>query len=310
MLEKAAGFGGNGMVFSELDQMYEENRVPPEKRLAVLEQHQSVLTRDDIIAREVGLYNDVGKPQQAQALIYTRFFRAWEGGTRIDVGDSWINSSIILGRQMLTANHPQESLAAFQSALNLPASLEEAGGNPAARAPEIAYWTAIAYEKLGDQANARKQFELAAAAQPEAPAQRGRFPRADAPRPPAGSAVNEAQSYYQALAMQELGEAKQADAIFGQLISTGTRTLASFPEGTAKTLDDRETVATAYYLVGLGKAGLHRGTEAQEAFRATLSICPDYFGALLAIGRVISGPEVAETRTDQTKAVDRASETR
>jgi hypothetical protein len=110
--------------------------------------------------------------------------------------------------------------------------------------------------------------------------------------------------------MQELGEAKQADAIFGQLISTGTRTLASFPEGTAKTLDDRETVATAYYLVGLGKVGLHRGAEAQEAFRATLSICPDYFGALLAIGRVISGPEVAETRTDQTKAVDRASETR
>jgi tetratricopeptide (TPR) repeat protein len=310
MLEKAAGFGGNGMVFSELDQLYEENGVPPEKRLAVLEQHQSVLTRDEIIAREIGLYNDVGKPQQAQALIHTRFFRAWEGGARFDVGDSWINSGIILGRQMLTANHPQEALTAFQSALKLPTSLEEAGGDPAARAPEIAYWTAIAYEKLGDQANARNQFELAAAPLLGTTSQRGHFSRSDAPRSPAGSAVNEAQSYYQALAMQKLGEDKQADAIFEQMISTGTRTLANYPEATAKTLDDRETVATAHYLVGLGEAGLHQQAEAQKAFRATLSICPDYLGALLAVGRVIPDPVVAETLTDQTMGIDRAGETR
>jgi tetratricopeptide (TPR) repeat protein len=285
VLEKAAGFGGNGMVFSELDRMYEEDGVPPEKRLVVLEQHQSVLTRDDIVAREIGLYNDVGEPQQAQALIRTRFFRAWEGGAQFDVGDSWINSCLILGRQMLAANRPQEALEAFQNAAKLPPSLEEASGNPAARVPEIAYWTAIAYEKLGDQQNAKRQFELAAASQPESAPQRKHLPNPDAPRPPAGSAVNEAQSYYQALAIQKLGDESQADAIFGQLISTGTRTLANCPEGASKTLEDREAVATAHYLVGLGEAGLHQRAEAQEAFRATLSICPDYLGALLAVGR-------------------------
>jgi tetratricopeptide (TPR) repeat protein len=289
VLEEAAGYGGNGMVFSELDQIYEENGVPPEKRLAVLEQHQAVLTRDDIIAREIGLYNDVGKPQLAQVLIHTRFFRAWEGGAQVDVGDSWINSCLILGRQLLSADKPQEALAAFQNALKLPASLEEAGGNPAIREPEITYWTATAYEKLGDHLNARRQFELAAAAQPETSSQRERSLRRNAPRLPAGSAVIEAQSYYQALAMQKLGQEKQADAIFEQLISTGTLTLANYPEGAAKTLDDREVVATAHYLVGIGEAGLHHRAEAQDAFRATLSICPDHLGALLAVSRVTSG---------------------
>lgn len=289
VLEEAAGYGGNGMVFSELDQIYEENGVPPEKRLAVLEQHQAVLTRDDIIAREIGLYNDVGKPQLAQVLIHTRFFRAWEGGAQFDVGDSWINSCLILGRQLLSADKPQEALAAFQNALKLPASLEEAGGNPAIREPEITYWTATAYEKLGDHLNARRQFELAAAAQPETSSQRERSLRRNAPRLPAGSAVIEAQSYYQALAMQKLGQEKQADAIFEQLISTGTLTLANYPEGAAKTLDDREVVATAHYLVGIGEAGLHHRAEAQDAFRATLSICPDHLGALLAVSRVTSG---------------------
>jgi tetratricopeptide (TPR) repeat protein len=304
VLEKAAGFGGNGMVFNELDKLYEEDRVPPEKRLAVLEQHQSVLTRDEIVAREIGLYNDVGKPQQAQALIHTRFFRAWEGGAQFDVGDSWINSCVILGRQLLLAGKPQEALGAFQNAAKLPASLDEAGGNPAIRAPEIAYWTAMAYEKLGDQANARRQFELAAATQPETASLRKHLPNRDAPRPPAGSAVNEAQIYYQALAMQELGQKSQADTLFEQLIGTGTRALANFPEATAKTLDDREAAATAHYLVGLGEAGLHRRAEALDAFHAALLICPDHLGALLAANRVVPDSAVAETRTD------RASETR
>lgn len=295
MLEKAAALGGNGMVFGELDRMYEENGVAPEKRLAVLEQHQPVLTRDDVIAREIGLYNDVGKPKQAQALIQTRFFRPWEGGAHFDVGDSWVNSCLILGRQLLSAGKPQEALTTFQNAPKLPSNLEEAGGNPAGRQLEISYWTAMAYEKLGDQLNARREFELAAVAQPEATSQRRRFTRSDAPPSPAGSAVDKAQSYYRALAMKKLGQDKQADALFENLIRTGTRTLAGYSEGTVGTLDDREVVATAHYLVGLGEAGLHHRAEAQNAFRAALSICPDHLGALLAVSPALSDSAVAET---------------
>ena len=60
-LEKAASFGGNAMVFNELDKLYEENGVAPEKRLALLEAHQPVINRDDVIAREINLEIFAGK---------------------------------------------------------------------------------------------------------------------------------------------------------------------------------------------------------------------------------------------------------
>ena len=42
-LEKAVQFGGNAMVFNDLDKFYEENGVAPAKRLALMEAHQAVL---------------------------------------------------------------------------------------------------------------------------------------------------------------------------------------------------------------------------------------------------------------------------
>ncbi len=73
-LEKAAEFGGNAMVFSELDKLYEENGVAPEKRLALLESHQPVINRDEVIAREVNLEIFAGKADVALELLKTRFF--------------------------------------------------------------------------------------------------------------------------------------------------------------------------------------------------------------------------------------------
>ena len=54
-LEKAVQFGGNAMVVNDLDKLYEENGVSPAKRLALMEAHQAVINRDEVIAREVNL---------------------------------------------------------------------------------------------------------------------------------------------------------------------------------------------------------------------------------------------------------------
>ena len=71
------------MIIADLDKIYEEDGVSPEKRLAVMEAHQSVINRDDVIAREVNLEIFAGKPDAAIKLLQSRFFRAWEGGGRL-----------------------------------------------------------------------------------------------------------------------------------------------------------------------------------------------------------------------------------
>jgi tetratricopeptide (TPR) repeat protein len=48
-LEKAVQFGGNATVIGELDKLYEENGVPPAKRLSVMEAHQAVINRDEAL---------------------------------------------------------------------------------------------------------------------------------------------------------------------------------------------------------------------------------------------------------------------
>ena len=72
------------MIFNELDKLYEESVVAPEKRLALMEAHQPVINRDEVIAREINLAIFAGKADLALQLIQSRFFRAWKeaGGSR------------------------------------------------------------------------------------------------------------------------------------------------------------------------------------------------------------------------------------
>ena len=176
-LEKAAAAGGNAMVFAELDKLYEENGVDPAKRLALLESHQAVLIRDEIIAREANLSIFAGKADQAMNLIKSRFFRAWEGGGRMSLGDTWVNVNLVTGHQQMAAKKYKEALAAYQAALQAPVTLQEAGGNNnAARQTEVNYYIGTAYEALGDLDKARQAWTLAAgtaAAEPAAPAAAG-----------------------------------------------------------------------------------------------------------------------------------------
>ena len=80
ILEKGAQMGGNARILAELDQMYVENGLSPEKRLSLIEQNKPLIDRDDIVVREINLQILAGRYDNAIALIKSRLFRAWEGG--------------------------------------------------------------------------------------------------------------------------------------------------------------------------------------------------------------------------------------
>jgi len=296
-LETAVKFGGNAMVFNELDKLYEENGVAPEKRLALMEAHQSVINRDDVISREINLEIAVGKADAAVQLMRSRFFRAWEGGGRFSLGDSWINANILKGQQQFARRQYQEALASYQAALELPDNLQDAAADSSTRRAETSYWIGTAYEALGEKSDAQKAFREAS----EATAGRTAVESERGYSAPgqfgghtgllgglaSGTYVAQASTYYQALALEKLSQADRAKAMFMQLIDAGTQALdvAHSTEAVARpnnSSGDRARIADAYYLVGLGQLGLNNHDKAKQEFSSALEVSPDHFAARMA----------------------------
>ncbi|MCU0913625.1 MAG: DUF5107 domain-containing protein [Planctomycetes bacterium] len=299
-LEKAASCGGNAMVFHELDKLYEENGVAPEKRLALLEAHQDVINRDEVIAREINLAIFAGKADLALRLLRSRLFRAWEGGGRFSLGDSWVNAHLVRGHQHFAAQRYHEALADYQAALQTPSNLQESAGNTAPRQSEIAYWVGTAHEALGDPDKAHQSWREAAEVSAPVPATgRGRRGGGGGNLPPgqfsgrsamggiaAGVRVTPAGVYYQALALRKLGEADRAKALFQQLVDTGTQALAKVSNpapGADVPLTQRLQAADAHCLIGLGRLGLDEKDRARQEFSLALQASPDHWTARTAL---------------------------
>ena len=296
-LEKAVQFGGNAMVLNDLDKLYEENGVPPEKRLSLMEAHQAVVNRDDVIAREINLDIFAGKPDAAIQLLQSRFFRAWEGGGSFSLGDSWINANLARGHQQMIDKHYAQALADYQAALQIPVNLQEATGNVSGRKVEVSYWIGNAYQAMGDSENAQRFWTDAsiapagdaAGARPGGP---GQFRnRGNMGGLAAGVRVEQATRYYQALALEKLGQSDRARTIFGALIDSGTKSLGSSPVSKAPfqsnaTPAQRALVADAHYMVGLGQLGLNNQDQARQEFVLALKASPDHYAAMQALNSV------------------------
>lgn len=263
--------------FAELDRFYEAAGVAPEKRLALLERnHEIVMQRDDALAREVSLKVALGKYDEAIALMKSRRFSVWEGGS-LNIAEDWADAHLLRGRRHLEAGRYREALADFQAAAAVPENLPSEGRTAGGRQIEAAYWTGQLYQALGDPGRAREAWERAAAS----------GPRRVSPALWSG----EAQQYYRGLALRRLGREEQARAVFAQLIETGNRALeqgqkTDFFASFELEQQTRRRLADAHYLIGLGQLGLGRRQQARDAFRRTLEISPDHLGARNALAEI------------------------
>lgn len=291
-LEKAASLGGNAMVFDDLDRLYEENGVAPEKRLALLEHHQSAVNRDDLIARKINLDIFAGQYDEALALLKTRFFRAWEGGGRFSLGNSWINANLLKGQQYAAGRQYKEALASYEAALKLPDNLQEAAGNIGIRQAEISYWIGTAYEALGDADKAEQAFRSASVVETSDKTDRGRDSRHPMSGIAPGAQIPASAGYYQALALEKLGETSRAQAILQRLRDTGMSEIAGNNPGSQAGLpkylpvDRRARLGDGYYLAALGYLGLKDTNKAREELREALLVCPDYLMAKVMLQTV------------------------
>lgn len=176
-------------VLYERDQLGKRMGEAPERRLRELEQHLDLVRQRDDLSVELGaLYNQVGRPTEALALIEQRRFQPWEGGEGGPLG-LHVRSHLALGRRALqealaqSARGPlrqpsrratglpghtsrvrqrlETARAHFLAALEAPPNLGEARhllANPS----DIHYWLGCAADALGARAAARRHWRTAA----------------------------------------------------------------------------------------------------------------------------------------------------
>ena len=287
-MEKAVALGERYPVqFFELDQLYEASGVSAEKRLALLEQHPAaVVQRDESTARLINLKTFFGHPDEAITLLSGRTFNIWEGATRFNAGDCWTSAHLARGRARLAAGQAADALADFEGATNFPANLR---ATPLASRPaEVSYLIGTAQAALGHADLAKAAWQEAASA--TGGGARGGGGGGGGRRGGqggggfGGAAAAGAPRYYQALALQKLGQSAPAETIFRELAATvapasATAALASPEERQAL----RARVANAHFTAGLGHAGLGEKEAARTELNAALAASPDHLGAKAAL---------------------------
>jgi tetratricopeptide (TPR) repeat protein len=93
-----------------------------------------------------------------------------------------------------------------------------------------------------------------------------------------GVRVEQAASFYQALALEKLGQADRATILFNRLIDAGSKTLSANPASAPRT-----QLADAHYLVGLGQLGLNNPGKARQEFSLALQASPDHYASAMAL---------------------------
>jgi tetratricopeptide (TPR) repeat protein len=273
-LEKAVSVKRKyALHFTELDELYEQAGTPIENRLQLFEKNQDVVAqRDDSLNREIALQISAGKYDAAIALMTNRPFASVEGAN-LNVSEHWTDAHLLRGQANILAKRYKEALADFDAASHVPANLPTGlgfgeGASGAMRAPEIGYWTGVAYESMGDHDKAAASWQ-SGSIRPDDGA--GNRRRREAP------VALKAQTYYEALCLQKLGQSDKATVLLKRLVDASQPALSG--PGDASAVQARTQTANAHYLSGLGYLGMNDRVKAGAELSEALRISPDLIGA-------------------------------
>ena len=189
-------------VLYEQDQLAKRTGELPERRLAALEADLPLVERRDDLSVELAtLYNDVGQPERALAVLLSRPFQPWEGGEGLVLAQ-FVRASVLLAKRALKRRDAQAALDHLYAARNPPESLGEAH-HLLVNLSVVDTWMGTAYEQLGDAQEAARHLERAARAQ-------GDF-RGMQVQPVSDM------TYWSALALQRLGREQEAAELFRRI---------------------------------------------------------------------------------------------
>jgi tetratricopeptide (TPR) repeat protein len=259
--------------FTELDELYEQAGTPIEKRLPLFEKNRDVVaSRDDSENRAIALKIAAGQYDEAIKMMTGRPFAIVEGAN-LNTAEHWTNAHIYRSQAHIAAKRYKDALADLRTAVTIPSNLPSGlgfGEGGGARTSEVAYWTAVAYEQMGDSAKATESWK-----------------QASMPIQASTTALaNAAQSYYRGLSLQKLGRNDEARALFQSLVDAGLNAIRQPPPAATGDRRSRRTqvsprtvLARAHFAAALGYLGLNDHDKARTELKAALDASPDLVGA-------------------------------
>lgn len=263
-------------VFMELDQLYKKLGFSPQKRLAMFEKHMDVvMERDDLYLEYVTLNNFMGDSEKALRLIENRKFHPWEGGEG-KVPAQYIYSLVELAKKSIDNGFYEKAVKLLKRATVYPHNLGE-GKLAGAQENNIYYFMGCAYEKIGDNENARQCFEKASTGLSE----------------PAGMMYYNDQPpetiFYQGAALLKLDRFREANSRFNKLISYGEKHIfdnvkidyfaVSLPDLLIFDEDlNKKNKVHCLYMMGLGWLGKGNVQKSMEYFKQAGMLNANHLG--------------------------------
>jgi tetratricopeptide (TPR) repeat protein len=239
-------------IIYELDLLYEAAGLAPEKRVALMGKNQETVSlRDDSLAREIGLLLQSGRYDRALELLETHHFHVWEGGGRIH--DVYVDAHLLRGQLRYATRDYGGALQDYMRALEYPENLEVGKPLRGGEEPRAHYFAGTACEALGDEKRALEHYQKSTA-----------------------SPQRESESsYYQGMALLNLGCAEEAERMFEGLERFARKRLKDSPEmdffakfGERQSASYRR--AQAHYLLGLSFLGKGEEKKARAEFAEAL----------------------------------------
>lgn len=261
---------------------YRKLHMPIAERFAFLDSHREVVfLRDDLTVEYCTLLNDLGRYEEALAIITTRKFHPWEGGEG-KVTTQYAVALTQLARCGLESGDAAQAKVLLEHALIFPHNLGE-GKLEGAKDNNIHYYLGLCERALGNEEAAVCHLTRAAAGNEE---------------PASAMYYNDQPAeliLYEGLAALALGEREHASARFHKLIAYGEKHYydqvkidyfaVSLPE--LQLFDEDLTLrnrAHCEYLIALGSYGLGDKARAAACYDAALAIDCSHQGVILHKG--------------------------
>jgi tetratricopeptide (TPR) repeat protein len=235
------------VYYAELDPLYEMNNTPAEKRLKLFEgKNEIVKQRDDSFVREIMVLNLAGECEKSVEYLSKSTFHFREGSSR--VRDITVDAHLLLGKKYLAEKKYKEALDQFLSTVETPENSQTGRRSGDMRSPQINYFIGLAYEALGNKAQAKSYFSMST----DQTLRASNYIR-----------------YYQGLSYLKLGNKTKASEYFNSLIEEGDKIIkqgsevdffAKFGEREAANVQ----LSNAYLMKGLGYKGLDDENTANE----------------------------------------------
>jgi tetratricopeptide (TPR) repeat protein len=267
MIEKAIALNPNDPLYLvEADNYYGFAKVPPEKRFDLFDKHKSIaFTTDRSTANYLTLQITRGDYDGAIKTLSTRHFHSFETYEN-NLHVQWVDAHILRGVQSLNSHKYKKALSDFSKILEFPRNLEIAQDSKSKLAY---YYMAKTYKAMSDKAKAAEYFTKSVGTY-----QSGRWAGAEWPEV----------LYASGMAYKELDQQNKADEVFKSMVEQGERILninphpAAAMESVERRRRQNHTLATGYYLIGLGNLGIGNKPEAEANFTKALETEPALIG--------------------------------